>query len=344
VAVLPVQAVAPADHVNLDLGDGATLEVRGRAVLGIERAALATDDGTASRVTLEEGTVAYHRPGAGAAQTAISTPHGDVLVREGRALVAVTAEDTRVSVLDGQATLALRVEERTTPLGSRQGAILSNGRATVAPLPSALLIVGHATTHPLDQALRRRLESLGFVADVLGERELRAEHLHNRGLLVISPTVSGHMQDRVQDLSLWNAPVPILCSRPSLYQDLGMTAPGRGNGQFSSRNKKYVTIRDSAHPLAAGLQGEVQVMDDNLSIGWGLPTAGAVRVALMRDKPERAAIFAYERDAPLLAPAGRAAARRTGFFLHATAVRFMKDEAWQLFDAAVKWTAGDAGE
>jgi hypothetical protein len=346
VAVLPVQAVPPGDHVELDLGDSATLEVRGRAVLGIERAALAAEDGTASRVTLEEGTVAYRRSGREAAQTAISTPHADVLVRAGRALVTVTAEDTRVTVLDGQATLALRTEERTQ-VGARHAAVIARGRAIVSPLPSALLVVGHAPARVpeqfLDQVLARRLEALGFATDVSGERELRVEQVQHRGLVVISPTVSGQMHDRVQELALFNAPVPILCSRPSLYQDLGMAAPGRANGEFS-KGKKTVRIEEHAHPLAAGLRGQVEVLDATMTIGWGVPAASATRIASMRDKPERAAIFAYERDAPLLAPAGRAAARRTGFFLHATSVRFMNDQAWSLFDAAVKWTAGDAAE
>ena len=345
VAVLPVRSVAPADHVDLDLGDSAHLEVRGRAVLGIERAALPDDDGIASRVTLEEGTVAFHRPAGPAAQIAISTPHADVLVRTGRLLVVVTAEDTRVNVIEGHATLNLHPEGGSTPLGARHAAVVSDGRATVMPLPSALLIVGNQEARVpaqfLDQMLLRRLETLGFAAEVVGEREVRAEHLHHHGLLLISPTVTGRMHDRAVELSLFAAPIPILCSRPTLYQDLGMAAPGRANGEFS-KQKRMVTIKDRTHPMAAGLRGEVEVLDATLTIGWGVPAASATRVALMRDNPDHAAIFAFERDAPLLAPASRAAARRTGFFLHPTAARFMNQDAWQLFDAAVKWTAGDA--
>jgi hypothetical protein len=347
VAVLPVQAASPADHVELDLGDSARLEVRGRAVLGIERSALVAEDGTASRVTLEEGTVSYHRPAGQSAQTAISTPHASVLARAARLLVVVTAQDTRVNVIEGNATVTLHSEGGTTPIGARHTALVSGGRATVMPLPSALLIVGGGEAQVpaqfIDQRLGRRLETLGFAVEVVGERELRAEHLHHRGLVLISPTVTGRMHDRAVEMSLFAAPVPILCSRPALYQDLGMTAPGRSNGEYS-KQKRMVTIKDRTHPMAAGLRGEVEVLDATLTIGWGVPAASATRVALMRDNPDHAAIFAFERDAPLLAPAGRAAARRTGFFLHPIAARFMNEEAWQLFDAAVKWTAGDALE
>jgi hypothetical protein len=340
VAVLPIQAAAPADHVSLDLGDGASLEVRGRAVLGVERAAVAPDDGIASRVTLEEGTVSFHHPAGNPAQTAFSTPQAEVVVRAGHALLRVSAEQTRVDVIDGEAQVALRTDSRPTRVSARHTATVAGGRTTVDALPSALFITGREPARVpsrfVDQVLFRRLETLGFAVDLVDERELRAEHLQNRSLLVISPTVSATMHSRVQDLALYNAHVPILCSRPTLYQDLGMTFPGKSNAEFSNQ-KKYVTITDRDHPMAAGLEGEVEVLDATMSIGWGVPGPGAVRVAVMRDRPEHAALFGYDRDAPMLPPAGKAPARRVGFFLHPTAVRFSNESAWQLFDAAVKW-------
>jgi hypothetical protein len=340
VAVLPMQAAPPADHVNLDLGDNSGLEVRGRTVLGIERAAVVPDDGIGSRVTLEEGTVSFHRAAGNPAQTAFSTPQAEVVLRAGRALLHVTAEQTRVDVVDGEARVALRTESRPTMVPAHHSATISGGRAAVTPLPSALFVTGREPSRVpsrfVDQVIDRRLETLGFVVDVIDEREVRAEHLQNRALIVISPTVSAAMHARAQDLSLYNVHVPILCSRPTLYQDLGMTAPGKSNAEFSNM-KKYVTIVDHGHPIAAGLEGDVEVLEANMSIGWGVPGPGAARVAVMRDRPEHAAVFAYDRDAPMLPPATRAAARRVGFFLHPTAVRYSNDTAWQLFDAAVKW-------
>jgi hypothetical protein len=342
VAVLPVQAAAPADHVSLDLGESATLEVRGRAILGIERAAVVPDDGVATRVTLEEGAVSFQRPSGNPAQTAFSTPQAEVVVRSGRVLLRVSGEQTRVDVVEGEAQVALRTESRPTAVLARHSASIAGGRTTVSALPSALFVTGREPSRVpsrfVDQVIYRRLETLGFMVDIVDERELRSEHLHNRALLVISPTVSASMHTRVQDLSLYNLHVPILCSRPTLYQDLGMTAPGKNNAEFSNM-KKYVTITDHDHPIAAGLDGDVEVLDATMSIGWGVPGPGAARVAVMRDRPEHAALFAYERDAPMLPPANRAAARRVGFFLHPTAIRFSNDSAWQLFDAAVKWAA-----
>jgi hypothetical protein len=86
----------------------------------------------------------------------------------------------------------------------------------------------------------------------------------------------------------------------------------------------------------------VEVFDGNMNLGWGVPGAGATRIAVVRNRADHSPLFAYERDAPMLAPANHAPARRVGFFLHPISARFMNDHAWQLFDAAVKWAAEDA--
>src|SRR5205814_6036403 len=128
--------------------------------------------------------------------------------------------------------------------------------------PSLLFVTGPEKTRVppqyIDRALVRRLELLGFAVDTVDEQDLRADHLNARALVVISPNVTGTMHDRVQDLALYNANVPILCSRPMLFQDLGMTGPGRANAEFSER-KRTVVIADSSHPMAAGLDGNVDV-------------------------------------------------------------------------------------
>jgi hypothetical protein len=145
----------------------------------------------------------------------------------------------------------------------------------------------------------------------------------------------------VQELSLYNSTVPIVCSRPKLFADLGMTSSGPGTANYTNQ-KNMVTVIDEEHPLAAGLRGEVQVLDGNMNLGWGVPGPGATRIAVVRNRADHSPIFAYDRDATMLPPANRAPARRVGFFLHPTAARFMNEHAWQLFDAAVKWAAADA--
>jgi hypothetical protein len=344
-AVLPVQAEPPADQVTLDLGEEARLEVRGRAVVGVERGA--ADEGIANRVILQEGTVAYRRPaGANAARTLLATPQGTVSLRGGRAVLAVAAEGTRLHVLEGEAVISGRDEGRETTVTARQTATISGaGQVALGALPAALFVSGprkaDVPSRYLDSLIVRRLETRGFAVDEVDELELRTDHLAGHALVVISPSVSSALRNRAQELDLQSANVPILCSAPSLFAELGLTGPGRANAEFSER-KRHVAIADQAHPLAAGLHGDVEVLGATMPLGWGIPGAGAARVAVFRDRSERAAIFAYDRNTPLVAPAGRAAGRRVGFFLHPTGARFLNARAWSLFDAAVKWAAADA--
>jgi hypothetical protein len=345
-ALVPIQPAAPADAVSLDLGEGTTLEVRGRAVLGLERAAAPAGDDATHRVTVDEGTVAYQaRRGAAVAATAITTPQGELVMRAGRAVVVVSAASTRVHVLEGQASVAPTGSGSANAVPAGRTAVLADGRTTVAPLPSALLVVGHDKLRVpplyLDGALTRRLEGLGFSVETVDGSDLQAEQVHGRALMVISPTVSGRMHDRVRELSLYAAGVPILCARPTLYQDLGMTGPGKANAEYSNQ-KSMVVIIDRDHPLAHGLAGPVEVLEASMHLGWGTPAASAARVAVLRDNADHTAIFAYERDASMFPPAGKAAARRVGFFLHPSSARFLTKDAWRLFDAAVTWAAADA--
>jgi hypothetical protein len=344
-AVLPVQAEPPADQVSLELGEGASLEVRGRGVVGVERSGHGEEAGPANRVLLEEGTIAYRRAGGPAApQTEIVTPHARVLVRDGRAVVTVAAAGTRLYLGEGAAVVSGRRAEPTTLSAGQAATISANDEVAVTHMRAALFLTGGRKSdvprHFLDGVIERRLETLGFRVDTVDEHDLRAHHLQGRALILVSPSVTEVMHERAQDLALHDAAIPILCSRPRLFPDLGMTAPGKVAADFSER-KRHIAIAEEGHPLAGGFAGNVELLGATMPLGWGTPGPGAARVAVMRDDPERAAIFAYDRDAPMLPPATRAPARRIGFFLHPTSARFLHDRAWKLFDAAVKWATDD---
>ena len=73
--------------------------------------------------------------------------------------------------------------------------------------------------------------------------------------------------------------------------------------------------------------------------GFGVPGAGASVVATLVDEPQGCAIFGYEQGAPMIGLT--APARRVGYFLDIQASTRLTSEGWALFDAAVKWTAGE---
>jgi hypothetical protein len=326
---------------RLELDDGAALEIRGGALLrGIEEA----NDGR-KRVLVDEGTVAIevsaeHAPPA----VTLVTPHAEIALRSRKALLTVVADGTRLDVHDGTATARRYFDGRTLEVGRRQTAMVTDERMSAQPLPSALVVTGaHAGRHPpdlLDGMVVRRFEVLGFSVETVDEAELRASQVEGKSLVFISPSTGDIIHERVAEMALGAAGVPIICSRPAVFPDLSMT-PGEEKGRFTS-NATRLTILAPSHPLAAGFSGPLQVTRAPGSLGWGLPGPGAVRVATFPDnhKNDRAVIFAYERGALMSGSVARAPARRVGFFIHPDLAPYLTEAGWALFDAAVRWTAG----
>jgi hypothetical protein len=146
--------------------------------------------------------------------------------------------------------------------------------------------------------------------------------IEDKALVFISSSASDLLGARIHEIGLAEAAVPIVCARPSVYADLGMTGPGH-QGSFTPGATR-VEIIEPNHPLAAGLAGPQQVTRAPGTLGWGYPGS-------------EASIFAYERGAELASGAARSPARRVGFFLHPDLGPYVTDAGWSLFDAAVKW-------
>jgi hypothetical protein len=333
--------ISPSDALGvsrLELDDGLALEIRGHAVV---RALEVGGDGT-RRVLVDEGLVALE--GGPEHPISVVTPHAEVAVRARRALLAVDSTGTRVDVHEGSASV--RRDGRRVELGSRQSTLVTTDEAlTVSTLPTLLFLKGASTgRHPadlMDGALVRHLEGLGFAVEVVDEGELEAHHLEGKALLLISPSTSEVLAARIEQLSLASAEVPVICSRPQLYDELSMIPSGQ-DGHFTS-NATRLEIIDPRHPIAAGLSGPLQVTRAPGSLGWGQPGPGAIRVATFPDanKRDKAVIFAYERGAPMAGPVPRAPARRVGFFMHPDLAPYLTESGWALLDAAVRWAADE---
>jgi hypothetical protein len=155
--------------------------------------------------------------------------------------------------------------------------------------------------------------------------------------VAISATIhSTDINTELRDL-----PVPVVVWEPWLYDDLGMTGsqeahecefvPGSGN----------VLVKDPLHPLAAGLTGTVRLRSEGepALIGVGTPGPHAAWIATLPGRPLLAAVFAYERGAPMVGAS--APARRVGLFLYDDTPLRMTDAGWAIFDAAILWAAQD---
>jgi hypothetical protein len=333
---------------RFELAGGGVVEARGARVDATLEHREDSGPGPTERLVVEEGTVALdgNRVDDPGAEIVVVTPHAEVLARVRHAVIAVSATGTELDVHDGTALAGPVGEGRRTEIGSGQGmSVSSTGALAVHQLPAVLFVggshFGRFPTDVLERALVRRFEGNGFAVEVVDEAALEEGMVAGKALVFISPSASELLEARVREIGLGRAPVPIICARPSVYADLGMTGPGRQNAAFTGGATR-VEIIASGHPLAAGLIGPQQVTRAPGTFGWGLPGSQALRVAVFPDwrKSERASIFAYERGAELASAGVHSPARRVGFFLHPDLGPYLTEAGWALFDASVKWATG----
>jgi hypothetical protein len=342
-APMRIQPAGTPEVSRLELDDGLALEIRGRTVVR----AIEVSASGARRLVIDEGTVSVEGPADRVpAPLLLVTPQGEVVARVRKAMLSVAPDATKVDIHEGTA-LVKRSDGRSVELTSRQSALLNGTEAlAAAPLPVLLFLRGHSVgRHPtdlIDAVLVRHLEGLGFAVEVVDETDLNAGHAEGKALIMISPSTSGVLRNRIEELSLDRLEVPIICSRPHLYPDLSM-APADQAGHYAS-NATRLNVIEPNHPLSGGFAGPLQVTRAPGSLGWGQPGPGAVRVATFPDsrKNDCAGIFAYERGAPMTGPLTRAPARRVGFFLHPDLAPYLTDSGWALLDAAVRWATDES--
>ena len=130
--------------------------------------------------------------------------------------------------------------------------------------------------------------------------------------------------------------VPVVTLDPQLFDDMGMTPTTSGNFGTTS-SQKNVTITDTAHAMAGGLSGTVQVTASNTTFGWGKPNANAAKIATITSDSTKATDFAYASGAVM--PGLTAPSKRVGFFYTASSSALTANGG-VLFENAIKWAAG----
>jgi hypothetical protein len=154
-------------------------------------------------------------------------------------------------------------------------------------------------------------------------------------LLLISGTVnSGTAFEHMPGLASYE--IPVINWEPALFDELGFSEEG-GEGMDATEGK--ITIVDSEHSLAAGLDGEVVVISAlDRRFGYDKPEGDVDIVAVSFANDSNALIFCYEEGAAMYS--GNAPARRVGYYLLNEVANSLTDEGWALFDAAVLWAMG----
>jgi hypothetical protein len=145
---------------------------------------------------------------------------------------------------------------------------------------------------------------------------------------------------------LKNIPQPILNFEAFIQDDLGLTALGPSGDpgppsafEFGVMEKSdHISIRNAAHPLAAGLSGSIKVYSQLKQVTWGKVAPTAEVVATLATDTSGACIYVYRKDARLF-DGSIAAGLRIGFFLEDDNVtgtpNLMTPDGLILFDRAV---------
>jgi hypothetical protein len=273
-----------------------------------------------------------------------ATPHVEARADEARLALTVTGEGTRVQVESGRVHLRRSLGGESLILTPGQQAIASLDRSPVAtvspPGGVALFFVGSVLLGAGDQAVKKRLESLGFEVRIRGAGSLLDTDAKYIALIVISSTIeSPDLNTQFREL-----PVPILVWEAKLFDDLGMTGPmpakdgPDSEGGLDRRALGDLVIKDPLHPIAAGLSGAVRVTNAaQTEMNWAQPGPLAHWIATLPGEPTKAGMFAYERGTPMIGLT--APARRVGLFLYNLTATDLTESGWTLFDAAVRWCA-----
>lgn len=198
--------------------------------------------------------------------------------------------------------------------------------------PSVLFVVGN--TSPLgsgDSVLLAHLQANGFSVTSIKDSNVPTNVSQN--VVLISRSISSNNLGS----KLRNTPKPVLVWEPNLYVDMGMvdnTSTSYGS-TGTTAGLTTLVINSAAGALAAGLSSTTTVLDTAADIGYGVPSAQAITVASIPNKPSQWAIFAYESGVQM---AGISApGRRAGFFLSQTAPSDLNTAGWKLFDAMMTW-------
>jgi hypothetical protein len=194
-----------------------------------------------------------------------------------------------------------------------------------------LLVVGGSTPSIGELMLKDRLAQRGFAVLVRNTGELTLANAVDKDLIIISESVvSTGLKALLRDVHS-----PIICFEPYQFDDLGMTEPEAGRSYGSVDEQQNVVITKPGHPLAASLDGVVEVAERDISMGFGVPGTNAIPVATLINSPDMYAIFAYKAGSRM--PGLVAPGIRIGYYMPRNAPVSMTSDGWKLFDAAVVW-------
>jgi hypothetical protein len=207
---------------------------------------------------------------------------------------------------------------------------------SLASAANVLFVVGNTKLIPGDQAVKGRLEGLGFDVTVVRDYADAKDQI----LVVISESTGARKGAKDGAKKYKTMAVPIICLNPLLYGDLGMTGTKKGVSFGSAMTKGTINLVDYFHyivPEDISL-GTFEAFWRASTVAWGAPGDRAILVASLVNSDKKYPLFAYWRGSPMPGVPDGAPDDRVAFFLPRTAAKFLTEDGWRLFDSAVSFS------
>jgi hypothetical protein len=197
------------------------------------------------------------------------------------------------------------------------------------------LLVSSSVNSPIDKPLRDRLLGLGCALVQTSDGTLDMGDASGKSVVVVSDNTDGSLVKA----NLKTVTAGVMFMRVDVLDDNALTGPTDGTDWARTSNETLLEIADPAHPLAAGLSGVVSFSMGAQQVGWGKPLPTAARVGSIVGNPNRWILFGYDTGAAMVG-GFVAPGRRVGYPIHADGNAKLNGNGWALFDAAIRWLAG----
>ena len=200
---------------------------------------------------------------------------------------------------------------------------------------NALLVVGSSNLGVGDNAVKTRLQNLGYtVTAKVANNSLLSTDADGKTVIVISSTVTATSVGT----KFRHTSVPVVNWEFDIFDDMGMTGAVANMDLGTSATTITLNIINSTHALAAGLAlGQQQVLNTGSATAftWGNPTVNAAKIATVVGDANKIVIFGYDGGAAMTGLP--APGRRVGLFMTDVSANSFNTNGGALFDAAIKW-------
>lgn len=184
-----------------------------------------------------------------------------------------------------------------------------------------------------DAIVAKRLrQTHGMDVTIVSDKEVKAEQAKGYTLIFVSESVNS---GKIKDMFVKTA-VPVIYDEPQVSGDTGMTDVDANGKLQGPEAAKTIQIANAKHPLAAGLDSQVDVYKENGKMSYATPGKEAIVVATVPNDAQKATIFAYDKGATNV-KGEPVTAREVFFYLMEGEEINQTDSGWKLFDAAVRW-------